>query len=150
LFLTRDRVFFFCERTNVTNPNPADAAKPNDAKPDDAAKLADSVDPVDTVDLAKTTLSSQPNEPDGSAAGPGGDPEIAAPVAETAPTELTIRLDHFLQALGVPTGGQAKQLIQAGNVMLNGQVETRRRKKLREGDEVELDGETFEVVLETE
>ena len=56
-----------------------------------------------------------------------------------------IRLDHFLQACGVETGGQAKQLIQNGNVLVNGQVETRRRKKLREGDEVELAGDVFVV-----
>ena len=64
--------------------------------------------------------------------------------------EPTIRLDHFLQACGIPTGGQAKQLIQNGNVMVNGQVETRRRKKLREGDEVELEGEVFVVSAATD
>ncbi len=59
--------------------------------------------------------------------------------------EPTIRLDHFLQACGVETGGQAKQLIQNGNVLVNGEVETRRRKKLRAGDEVAFAGEVFEV-----
>ena len=59
--------------------------------------------------------------------------------------EPSIRLDHFLQACGVETGGQAKQLIQSGNVQVNGEVETRRRKKLHEGDEVELEGEVFTV-----
>ncbi len=63
------------------------------------------------------------------------------------PTELvpSIRLDHFLQACGVETGGQAKQMIQNGNVRVNGEVELRRRKKLHEGDEVELEGEVFVV-----
>ena len=63
--------------------------------------------------------------------------------------EPTIRLDHFLQACGVETGGQAKQLIQNGNVLLNGVVETRRRKKLHAGDEVELAGEVFVVTADT-
>lgn len=57
----------------------------------------------------------------------------------------TIRLDHFLQMCGVSTGGQAKQLIQGGQVTLNGETETRRRKKLSPGDVVAIDGEEFEV-----
>ena len=57
----------------------------------------------------------------------------------------SIRLDHFLQACGVETGGQAKLLIQAGEILVNGAVETRRRKKLFEGDEVEFDGDVFVV-----
>ena len=64
------------------------------------------------------------------------------PANDEAPT---IRLDHFLQACGVETGGQAKQLIQNGNVLVNGEVETRRRKKLKAGDEVEFAGEEFTV-----
>lgn len=66
-------------------------------------------------------------------------------VDEDRPTEPTMRLDHFLQACGVETGGQAKQLIQNGNVLVNGEVETRRRRKLREGDEVDLGGDIFVV-----
>jgi len=45
----------------------------------------------------------------------------------------------------VGTGGQAKVLIQSGEVQVNGEVETRRRKQLALGDVVELLGETFEV-----
>lgn len=57
-----------------------------------------------------------------------------------------IRLDDFLKYCGVVgTGGQAKVLIQAGEVRLNGEVETRRRKQLVVGDVVELLGERFEV-----
>ena len=69
-------------------------------------------------------------------------PDENLPVEQSQPT---IRLDHFLQACGVETGGQAKLLIQAGEILVNGAVETRRRKKLSEGDEVELDGEVFIV-----
>lgn len=57
-----------------------------------------------------------------------------------------IRLDDFLKFCGVVgTGGQAKILIQAGEVLLNGVVETRRRKQLKIGDKVQLLGETFYV-----
>ncbi|QEG21759.1 RNA-binding S4 domain-containing protein [Mariniblastus fucicola] len=65
--------------------------------------------------------------------------------AEDVP--LNIRLDQFLQLCGVPTGGQAKILIQDGQVTVNGEVETRRRKKLVIGDEVGLDGEVYDVAL---
>ena len=63
------------------------------------------------------------------------------------PPAPTIQLDHFLQSCGVPTGGQAKRLIQSGEVLVNGAVEKRRKMKLRVGDEVAFDGEEFEVAL---
>lgn len=66
----------------------------------------------------------------------------------TSEAPLSIRLDQFLQLCGVPTGGQAKMLIQGGEVIVNGEVETRRRKKLVVGDEVALDGEVFDVAFE--
>jgi len=48
----------------------------------------------------------------------------------------------------VSSGGEAKVVIQGGEVRLNGEVETRRRKKLRSGDVVEFDGrkETVQVL----
>ena len=50
-----------------------------------------------------------------------------------------IQLDQFLKLSGlVSTGGQAKVLIQGGEVKLNGVVETRRKKKIKAGDVVEL------------
>jgi len=68
---------------------------------------------------------------------------MSAPEPDAAPT---IRLDDFLKFCGVVgTGGQAKVLIQSGEVLVNGEVETRRRKQLALGDVVELLGETFEV-----
>ena len=60
----------------------------------------------------------------------------------------TIQLDHFLQSCGVSTGGQAKRLIQSGEVMVNNKVETRRKKKLSLGDVVAIDGEEYEVVMD--
>lgn len=57
-----------------------------------------------------------------------------------------IRLDDFLKRSGlVGTGGEAKIRIQSGEVMVNGQVEIRRRKQLLSGDVVELGGERFVV-----
>ena len=57
-----------------------------------------------------------------------------------------IKLDSLLKFAGlVETGGEAKELIQAGQVKLNGEVCTMRGKKCRAGDVVELDGQTVEV-----
>ena len=51
----------------------------------------------------------------------------------------SIRLDQFLKSNSmVGTGGQAKLLIQEGLVRVNGEIETRRRRKLRGGDVVEV------------
>lgn len=55
-----------------------------------------------------------------------------------------IRLDQLLQLIGVAeTGGRAKLLIQAGEVFVNGEMETRRRRKLSAGDTVEFDGNSW-------
>lgn len=57
-----------------------------------------------------------------------------------------ICLDQFLRVCQlVGTGGQAKVLIQAGQVKLNGEVETRRRKKLQREDIVEFQGKSYRV-----
>ena len=45
----------------------------------------------------------------------------------------------------VGSGGEAKVLIQAGEVLVNGEVETRRGRKLEEGDLVEVGDEQLEV-----
>ena len=58
-----------------------------------------------------------------------------------------ICLDQFLKTCGVETGGQAKRLIQGGEVLVNNKVETRRRKKLVPGDEVQLYDDVFVVAL---
>ena len=62
-------------------------------------------------------------------------------------TEPTIHLDQFLKTCGVATGGQAKLMIQAGEILVNDEVETRRRRQLRAGDEVTLGDEIYVVVL---
>jgi ribosome-associated protein len=57
-----------------------------------------------------------------------------------------ITLQQVLKLMDVvQTGGQAKQLIQSGEVKVNGIVETRRRKKLYVGDTVEVYGEVYEI-----
>jgi ribosome-associated protein len=45
----------------------------------------------------------------------------------------------------VGTGGEAKVLIQAGEVSVNGEVETRRGRRLEEGDVVEVGDERLEI-----
>ncbi|MBE7470165.1 MAG: RNA-binding S4 domain-containing protein [Anaerolineae bacterium] len=64
----------------------------------------------------------------------------------TDPDEQTIQLDQFLKWKGlVSTGGQAKMVIQSGQVKLNGVVETRRKKKLKAGDKVTFNAQTLIV-----
>lgn len=63
----------------------------------------------------------------------------------------TITLSDALKLSGmVQTGGEAKQAIQSGRVRVNGEVETRRKRKLREGDEIDLDGASFVLELADE
>lgn len=57
-----------------------------------------------------------------------------------------IKLDSLLKLAGlVETGGEAKLLIQDGQVLVNGEVCTMRGKKLRGGDTVTLDGRTVAI-----
>ncbi len=63
-------------------------------------------------------------------------------------TPEAFKLDQFLKWSGlVQTGGEAKLLIQSGEVRVNGKVETRRGRKLVEGDRVNVLGETLRVKL---
>lgn len=60
--------------------------------------------------------------------------------------EPTIRLDHLLKREGLAeTGGHAKQLIQAGEVLVNGEIETRRRRQVKAGDVIQLHDLEIEV-----
>ena len=57
-----------------------------------------------------------------------------------------IRLQDLLKFAGaVETGGEAKVVIQNGEVKVNGEVCTMRGKKLRPGDRAELNGQIFVV-----
>ena len=62
-------------------------------------------------------------------------------------TADTIQLDQFLKLNNiVSSGGEAKHLIQDGGVTVNGEVETRRGRKLKAGDVVKVGTETLTVV----
>jgi len=58
-----------------------------------------------------------------------------------------IKLDSFLKWAGaVSLGSEAKILIQGGKVNLNGVVEIQRGKKLKKGDVIELNGESYRII----
>jgi len=55
--------------------------------------------------------------------------------------ERPINLTQVLKRAGcVPSGGAAKALIAAGQVQVNGQVELRKRCKLKTGDAIVIEG----------
>ena len=57
-----------------------------------------------------------------------------------------ITLDALLKYASLAeTGGEAKQMVQAGEVKVNGEVCTMRGKKLHPGDVVEAAGQTVQV-----
>lgn len=57
-----------------------------------------------------------------------------------------IKLDQFLKWIGLAESGvAAKELILAERVMVNGEVETRRGKKLYKGDVVKVAGQEYGV-----
>jgi ribosome-associated protein len=57
-----------------------------------------------------------------------------------------ITLGQALKASNlVGSGGEAKVLIQNGEVRVNGEVETRRGRKLKKGDVVEVGDERLEM-----
>ncbi|MDY7020845.1 MAG: RNA-binding S4 domain-containing protein [Cyanobacteriota bacterium] len=58
----------------------------------------------------------------------------------------TIKLDQFLKYVGcAQTGGQAKLIIQSGWVLVNDEIETRRGRKLVNGDRVTFEDQTYKV-----
>lgn len=62
-----------------------------------------------------------------------------------------IQLDNLLKAMDlVASGAEAKQQILAGLVKVNGEVETRIRRKLRAGDSVEFGGQQINVIAKSE
>ena len=57
-----------------------------------------------------------------------------------------IKLDSLLKFAGLcDTGGEAKEVVQNGNVKYNGETCTMRGKKVRPGDKVEYNGVTIIV-----
>ena len=67
---------------------------------------------------------------------------------EVSIRDSEIKLGQFIKLANlVETGGEAKEAIAAGVVQVNGEVDTRRGKTLRPGDEVTLvDADTGEVL----
>ena len=60
-------------------------------------------------------------------------------------TEFIKLQDAMKFANIVYSGGEAKALIQEGEVLVNGEVCTMRGKKLREGDSFTFDGTTYKI-----
>lgn len=58
-----------------------------------------------------------------------------------------IRLDALIKFACGGTGGQAKCLIQSGEVKVNGEVCTLRGKKMHGGDTAELEGCVYRVAV---
>lgn len=57
-----------------------------------------------------------------------------------------IELVKLLKLLGIAaTGGHAKIMVDEGEVRVNNKPETRKRAKLRQGDIVEVNGETIHI-----
>lgn len=55
-----------------------------------------------------------------------------------------IRLLKYMRL--AETGGHAKIMVDEGMVMLNGEVESRKRAKIRVGDIVEVEGQQIRIV----
>jgi ribosome-associated protein len=59
-----------------------------------------------------------------------------------------VELYKILKFEGLATsGGEAKTVIDDGQVLVNGSVETRKRKKIVAGDTIEYQGERYRITL---
>jgi ribosome-associated protein len=68
------------------------------------------------------------------------------PVRDVEVSSAPIRLGQFLKLAGlVEGGGEAKALLEAGEVTLNGRPESRRGAQLRSGDVVRVGDERVRV-----
>ncbi|MEZ5501691.1 MAG: RNA-binding S4 domain-containing protein [Halioglobus sp.] len=67
---------------------------------------------------------------------------------EVAITKEPVELYKILKFEGlVTTGGEAKLAIGGGLVLVNGEVETRKRRKILGGDTIEFGGQTLGIRL---
>lgn len=58
-----------------------------------------------------------------------------------------VELYKILKFEGIAeSGGAAKQAIANGLVSVNGEIETRKRKKISAGDQIEVSGQTIDVI----
>ena len=63
-------------------------------------------------------------------------------------TKEPVELYKILKFEGLASsGGEAKSVIAEGQVLVNGKVETRKRKKIVSGDIIELGGEKIHIQL---
>ncbi len=70
-----------------------------------------------------------------------------SPVIDVAVERLPIRLGQFLKFAGLlDTGADAKEAVESGEVVVNGDVETRRGRRLEAGDVVRVGGGAARVV----
>lgn len=78
--------------------------------------------------------------------------EPVQPAYEDVPIrEDMIRLGQFLKLANlVEHGGQAKDVIAAGEVEVNGEVDVRRGRQLHAGDVVSFGGQTVRVINEAD
>jgi ribosome-associated protein len=68
-------------------------------------------------------------------------------VRDEAIRDDSIRLGQFLKLAGlIEVGGDAKEVLAAERVRVNGEVDVRRGRQLRHGDVVALDGDEVRVV----
>ena len=74
------------------------------------------------------------------------DKETRTVYLDHEPTEL-YRILKFEGLVG--SGGEAKQMIDGGAVTLNGDIETRRRKKVLSGDKIEFEDFILNIELST-
>jgi len=72
---------------------------------------------------------------------------VSAP--EDVPVTGLVRLGQLLKLAGaVESGGQAREVLAAGEVLVNGEVDERRGRQLSDGDVVELGGRSWRVLVE--
>jgi len=65
---------------------------------------------------------------------------------EVEVTRVPVELYKILKFEGMASsGGEAKSVIADGLVTVNGEVETRKRKKIVSGDVIEFAGETIQI-----
>jgi ribosome-associated protein len=71
------------------------------------------------------------------------------PIQDVPVTEHPIRLGQFLKLAGLAEhGAHARELLEAGQVQVNGRLETRRGAQLRAGDVVAVGGHRARVAAQ--
>ena len=73
---------------------------------------------------------------------------MTQPIREEEIRSEPVALYKILKFEGlVSSGGEAKMVIDDGSVMVNGVVETRKRKQIVAGDTIEFNSEQLKIVL---